>query len=753
MQHRIACIVLSCLTGAATGLGGRAGAVTYIPETTITGTANWTAAGSPYVVQGDVTIAPGGTLVVDRGVTVHFSMLRKMVVKGSLVAHGGAGEDLIVFTALTDAPPQTPAMGYWGHILVTGQGASASLRYCHIRYGGSNIVTPQALLGVSDGAACQVTDCDISRSAGAGVHARGSSIDIARTSLGLNTGPGLVLKEIAGASVADCRISQNGYFTPGVVGLDAEGCTGLTISGSEFSNNSSFGVKVTEGSGLLIERCSFPFNMHGAVSLSGVSGRLAPVESTGHGKILLDGCSIQGEEVWTEPGLDYQITGTLVVAPQAKLTIREGMVVKFTDPASRIVVDGTLDADGASGGPVWFTSLRDRDGSSAAVAAWNDPPGAAGDWGHILARTGGAVSLRRCIVRYGGSGHSAPAASVASEGGELKLSNCDIVQGAGDGVFFDESGSFARNCIIAWHAGHGIDYATQPLHVGYTSAWANQDGTIREGYDPWRVVALQTHDPKFVRPHLGDFELLPGSPCIATGDPGQYGTVADRGAVPYEVPFTTSRVADVKGQPEGRRVLLEGVVVSAEPSCFSGDYFYAQQEDRAGGIRIAGPDLPAVTRGDVISVLARIRSACVERVAHNQLVTVTGRTGAPVPLGMRNRSLGGSALNAMTPGVTGSSGPHNLGLLVRTWGQVVDADEMFGSYLYIDDGADLDAGYGARGLSVSPWFSIPSSLEIGRGDYVEVTGICQGVMKTGEESAAILVPRDAEDIRVISNSP
>lgn len=58
-------IVLALLVSA-----GQAGATTYIGTTTYTSNTTWTLANSPYVLNGDVTVAAGVTLTVEPGVIV-----------------------------------------------------------------------------------------------------------------------------------------------------------------------------------------------------------------------------------------------------------------------------------------------------------------------------------------------------------------------------------------------------------------------------------------------------------------------------------------------------------------------------------------------------------------------------------------------------------------------------------------------------------------------------------------------------------
>jgi len=59
----------------------------------------WDVAGSPYRVEGDITVPAGGTLTIDPGVEVSFQSWYSLTVNGTLIADGTANEQ-ILFTAV-----------------------------------------------------------------------------------------------------------------------------------------------------------------------------------------------------------------------------------------------------------------------------------------------------------------------------------------------------------------------------------------------------------------------------------------------------------------------------------------------------------------------------------------------------------------------------------------------------------------------------------------------------------------------------
>jgi PKD repeat protein len=75
-------------------------AETTVPGGNVSGT--WDAVGSPYLIEGDITVPAGQTLTIDPGVEVSFQSWHSLVVNGTLIADGTASEP-ILFTATTSA--------------------------------------------------------------------------------------------------------------------------------------------------------------------------------------------------------------------------------------------------------------------------------------------------------------------------------------------------------------------------------------------------------------------------------------------------------------------------------------------------------------------------------------------------------------------------------------------------------------------------------------------------------------------------
>ena len=76
-------------------------AQTTIPAGNVSGT--WTTAGSPYNINGDITVPNGQTLTINAGVTVSFQGHYKISVAGNIVAIGTQANKIIFTPVNTTA--------------------------------------------------------------------------------------------------------------------------------------------------------------------------------------------------------------------------------------------------------------------------------------------------------------------------------------------------------------------------------------------------------------------------------------------------------------------------------------------------------------------------------------------------------------------------------------------------------------------------------------------------------------------------
>ena len=139
---------------------------TIIPGGTITGSVTWTAAGSPYIVQGSVTVADTGQLTIEPGVEVRFGDNVYLEVRGRLVVTGTETAPITFTTASTTVGP-----GRWYYIRFLS-GSSGVMRWCVVNSAGSG---NYAALWI-ESSDVVVEDCRIHDNAAAGIYLSGGGL-------------------------------------------------------------------------------------------------------------------------------------------------------------------------------------------------------------------------------------------------------------------------------------------------------------------------------------------------------------------------------------------------------------------------------------------------------------------------------------------------------------------------------------------------------------------------------------------------
>jgi len=185
-------------------------------------------------------------------------------------------------------------------------------------------------------------------------------------------------------------------------------------------------------------------------------------------------------------------------------------------------------------------------------------------------------------------------------------------------------------------------------------------------------------------------------------------------------------IAAAKLMPSGSLVALRGKVVTAIfPDCF-----YAEEVDRSSAVKVVST--VSVHEGDIVDVTGVIGTCDGERQITTGSVIGMGVAGEPTrPFGLRGDWLGGAALSALAPGITGAYCANNVGLLVRIWGKV---SSTASGYFYIDS---------KPGTSIKVKSGTLTQPKVG--DLVSVTGISACEVASGAICRAIR-PRQQADI-------
>ncbi len=249
----------------------------------------------------------------------------------------------------------------------------------------------------------------------------------------------------------------------------------------------------------------------------------------------------------------------------------------------------------------------------------------------------------------------------------------------------------------------------------------------------------------------GDFHLSPTSPCINAGldtavsdgwldmdgQPRVLGAHVDIGADE----FLATAMAAARAAAAGAPGALSAMPVTASWP----DVFYVEQQDRACGIRVEKPG-HGLVQGQTAAVTGQVALAAngeVSVLAESVAVEGTGRVD---PVIVRNISLGGAG-SGMQPGILGSVGLNNIGLLVTTAG-TVSAPRVQSGWFYVDDGSGAWDGTGVGGIYVDA----TGLLAPPAGSFAAVTGISSCEWYEGD-LVNVLRPRSQADILVTGTVP
>jgi predicted outer membrane repeat protein len=295
-------------------------------------------------------------------------------------------------------------------------------------------------------------------------------------------------------------ITVSGNHASRVFGIfGALDISGLNIADGSFSGGSGGGI--FNGGTLTLTNCTLSGNsaiVGGAI----INGRT----------LTLTGCTVSGNFANSGSGIVNQ--GTLTVTSttfSGNTTPGNGGAIENGSSNTATVTNSTFSGNSA--------------GTSGGGGIWN---------------SGGMVTLTSCTL----SGNSAPGGfnrggGIFINGGMLSLTSCTLSgnsTGTGGGIYINLGTVTSRNTIVA-----GNSAPTSPDVNGALNSQGYNligDGTGGSGFAATDLVGTSGMP---IDPLLGPLQgnggptqtmaLLPGSPALNAGDPGQLGTADQRGVV------------------------------------------------------------------------------------------------------------------------------------------------------------------------------------------------------------------------------
>lgn len=216
------------------------------------------------------------------------------------------------------------------------------------------------------------------------------------------------------------RYGGSNSFFPGSIRVQGP----LSMTNSSVRDSYTDGVRI-DGASPTITGTTFEANLKAALAMDlasapSLSGNT--ITNNGLNALSLDGGTLAADAQWNQTQVVYHIPSEVIVPAGKTLTISPGMVVKSESPSNygRLVVNGTLQADGTPELPIIFTSVHDdtvggdTDNSTVAPGVY--------DWFGMRLENATSI-LDHVEVRYARDGSSIGSAAVTVDGGSLTFMN------------------------------------------------------------------------------------------------------------------------------------------------------------------------------------------------------------------------------------------------------------------------------------------------------------------------------------------
>ena len=659
----------------------------------------WSTAGSPYILQGDITVPAGAYLTIQAGVEVRANTSDatgsgsdtshvEIIVHGQLNVNGTSASP-VRFTSAT-----TTIGSWYGLVLdsaetVSIQGAEVSLarQGVYVLSGSPNLT--------GSGLVRNIYGLRVDNS---------STPSISQTQMNSNTGAGVYVDGTSSTSFDHCTVYANYdglYLVAGTVtvtnsvishstddGIDQNGGTATIRYSNVWGNSTQYEGTVSEGSGMIVANPLYVSASNLRLTENSPS-RFGANDASDQGALAYVSDPTPGlyGTLWTDHVVaagDTAVAGDLTVASGVTLTLRAGATLRFAtsdimqayDNTSRgeLRVFGALVTEGTSASPVTLTSatttigswqgLHFYPGASASVVQGLDVSRArdgildeaadAGSFTDITlaqniygARVGSSGSL---LITGGRITNNTGAGGYVADTATLNLDHCTVYANY-DGLYLVAGTVTVTNSIISNSTDDGIDQNGGTATIRYSNVWGNgtkYEGTVSEG------AGMIVANPLYVS--ASNLRLTENSPSRF----GSSDAMADQGSLPYVSDPTPGlygtlwsdrTVATGSTTVAGDLTVAPGVTLTIDAGAtlrfLTSDIMQAYDNTSRGELRVFGS---LVTQGTAVAPVT-LTSATTTIGSWQGLHVYAGSSGNQIQGLTVTRARDGMLVEAAAPGV------------------------------------------------------------------------------------------------------